>query len=206
MDAVPYANIDNYSLGLEKQGFRGVTVFRDPQNNVFLTVKSESLGRKFLLLDKDGKQVGMVNTKITIINQTYELFDSGNGLIGRIVVKQDFFSSGESLLLQDPNGNTLVIAQGSISNLNFELNSADGTKHIAIVSSPVGKEPGLLQNYKDFVMKAYNVEILDKTINDVSRLFILEFLVVMECMMDTHRSHGTGIGTMGGMGGPVFKL
>lgn len=199
---VSYAKVDSYTVVKQQKGITLITVFKDPQGNIFLTVKWESFGNKMALEDNAGKQVGLVTRKIISLNPTYELFDSDNKPIGRVVVRPNFgFSMGEDLLLQDPTGNTLVIAHGSLLNLNFALNSADGTKCIASVSSNAGKETGLLKNIKDFVMKSYNVEILDKTINDVSRLFILEFLVVIENMISNNRTMG-GVG----MSGATFRI
>ncbi len=208
--------INSYSVS--KVMTRGMSMgypplgFKDAKGNVVLTAKQGGIGRHAVLADGSGNMVGYVQKKgISLGNSaTYQFFDGKNQQIGQVKIRAGLMGMSETISMQDPNGNAVASATGNFAGFNYEVMDAEGKKTLAKIYRNTGGQNqqggggglgGLLKQAAGAMisqaMGSYNVEILDKSINDLSRLFILELVVVLDTM---YQPNSGGFSSGGGMG------
>jgi hypothetical protein len=192
-------------------------VFKDSSGNIVLTAKANWSSRGALLVDQQGKEVGTIKKKGFSLTSkaTYQFFDASNNQIGQAVLKTGMFGMSENISLQDPSGNPVASATGNFAGFNYEITDANGNKTLAKIyrsgsqQQQGGGLKGLLTNMAagamSGMMGAYTIEIADKTINDMSRLFVLELVVVLDEMYRQNTGGGPGGFSMGG-GPGMIKL
>ena len=211
--------INNYSVS--KIMSKGLNVgyvplgFKDSSGNVVLTAKEGGLGRSAELVDQNGNLIGYIKKKgISLGNSaTYQFFDGKNQQIGQVKISSGLMGMSETVSMEDPSGNAIASAIGNFAGFNYEIMDADGKRTLAkIYRSKVkqnqqnqGGLKGMLAQAAGAMMSqmmgAYSIDILDKSINDLSRLFVLELVVVLDTMYQPHSGVGMGSGA-GGVGMP----
>ena len=185
-------------------------VFKDPNGNVLLTAKQGGLGRQSVLVDQTGKQVGQISKKGMSFGSkaTYEFFGDGGSKIGQITIKGSLMGMSESVTMEDPNGNAAASASGNFSGFEFVVTDPSGQKTIAKISRNTSNQPqsgdspglkgmlgSLAAEAKGMMTGSYKIDILDPTINDLSRLYILELVVVLDTMYHPQQGgFGMGVG------------
>ena len=217
----PYIAADMYSVSKQ---FGRVTmgnpplVFKDSSGNVVLTAKANWTSRGALLVDQQGKEIGTIKKKgISITSKaTYQFLDGSNNQTGQVTIRTGMFGMSENISLQDPTGNPVAAATGNFAGFNYEITDVDGKKTLAKIyrsgsqNQQGGGLKGLLTSVAGAAMSsmmgAYTIEIVDKTINDMSRLFILELVVVLDEMYRQNTGGGFNVGGAGIGGGPAIKL
>ena len=191
--------------------------FKDAKGNIVLTAKQGGIGRHAVLADGNGNMVGYVQKKgISLGNSaTYQFFDGKNQQIGQVKIRAGLMGMSETVSMQDPNGNAVASATGNFAGFNYEITDAQGNKTLARIYRDTGSQNqqgggglgGLLKQAAGAMvsqaMGAYKVDILDKSINDLSRLFILELVVVLDTMYQPNSGgfSGGGFGAPGAGGG-----
>lgn len=216
-DAKPgYLAADSYTVSKQLKNLNVGYIpiaFKDNSGNVVLTAKKGGIGRHAVLTDPKGKEVGYIQKKgITLgLKSTYLFFEGQSNQIGQVVIRSGLTGLSETMQLQDPKGGLVATATGNFMGFSFEIYSADGSKTLARISRDAktpqeegGKLTGLLKaaasTAMSLTMGSYRIEILEKSINDMSRLFILELVVVLDGMYQT-RSSMANPGFGAGMGG-----
>ncbi|MDE1834078.1 MAG: hypothetical protein KGH64_01945 [Candidatus Micrarchaeota archaeon] len=214
-----YIAADVYTVS--KQFGSGVAyhplVFKDTSGAIVLTAAQGGFtGGKAALVDQLGNAVGTIQKKGFQFGNsaTYLFFDGKSNQIGQIKINAGMMGMGEKVLMQDASGATVAMASGNIAGFNFEVTDAKGQKTLAKIYRDVAKQqdqqqgPGLggmlaslakqaISTEMSMISGAYKIEILEKSINDMSRLFILELVVVLDEMYRPS-NQGAGLG-MGGL-------
>ncbi|MCL5089656.1 MAG: hypothetical protein M1382_00575 [Candidatus Marsarchaeota archaeon] len=192
-------------------------LFRDIDGNIMLTAKVGVMERGSTLIDQNGKSVGFIKKKgISITNKaTYLFFDGNNNQIGEAEINSGWTGLKETISIKDPQGNVAAVAQGSFMNANYSITDPNLNKVLVNISQDkellqriehktTGHEEGMLNKIAGTMMAfgfgAYKVEIVSSGINDLSRLLILELIVVLDEMFSKASTPMGGVG-MGGLGG-----
>ncbi len=186
-------------------------VFKDQAGNVVLTSGVKGIGRHAVLVDVEGKEIGYVEKKgISLGNKAHYLFfgDQKNQ-IGQVVIKSGLMGMSESIVMEDPNGSQVGMATGNFMGFSFQIYDASGNNVLAVISKDLqGQQQqqsgglmgliGMAENAAiGTMLGSYRIEIKDSTINDMSRLFILELVVVLD---ELYHPAQQGIGGGPGMG------
>ena len=211
-----YIAADAYSVARQRgrmQGGYPPLVFKDTEGNVVLTANKGGIGRHAILIDPQGQQVGAIQKKGISLGSkaTYLFFDGQNNQIGQVMLRTGNMGMSESIQLQDPQGGLVATATGNFMGFSFEIYDAQGRKTLAKIYRDTQQKQqqgsglkGLLTSVASsaigMMMGAYKIEILEKTINDMSRLFILELIVVLDEMYQPQQ------GTAFGPGAGGFKI
>lgn len=191
-------------------------LFRDIDGNIMLTAKVGIMDRGSTLTDQNGKNVGSIKKKgISIMNKaTYLFFDGNNNQIGEAEISSGWTGLKETISIKDPQGNVAAVAQGSFMNANYSITDPNLNKVLVNISRDKellqkimhkpGTDEGMLNKIAGTMMAfgfgAYKVEIVSSGINDLSRLLILELIVVLDEMFSKASTPMGGVG-MGGLGG-----
>ena len=185
-------------------------IFKDVGGNIVLTAQQGVwTGRQAGLVDPQGNKIGLIQKKGLQLGKTanYQFFDGNNTEIGQVTIKSGLMGLSEQVQMKDPNGNIVATATGNFAGFNYEIEDANGNKALAKISldtknqQQAQQEPGLggmlaslatkaIQTGFSSFFGAYKVEILEKSINDMSRLFILELVVVLDEMYQPNQGGG----------------
>ena len=214
-----YLSTNKYSVSREMRSGFGFPplAFKDESGDIVLTAKAGGIGRHAILVDPQGKQVGSINKKGISLGRsfTYQFFDGNNAEIGQITIKEGLMGMNESISMLDPNGNAVASASGNFAGFSYEVSDPDGKHTIARISRNSGGQQGgglggmlggLAKMAMSSVMGAYNIEVLDASINELSRLYILELIVVLDTMFHPGQGAGGGFGVGGMPGGIGIKI
>lgn len=214
-----YLNVSMYTVSKQIVGRVATAgyvplVFKDPKGEIILTASKGGIGRHAILVDPQGKQVGSVQKKGISLGRTakYQFFDENNNQIGQVVIKSGLMGLSETISMQDPSGNAVASATGNFAGFNYEVSDANGNKTLVKIYRDTGKQQnqqqggglkGLIGQFAgaaiSTMMGAYKIEVVDMSINDMSRLFILELVVVLDEMYQPNQ----GGFTMGPGGGGI---
>ncbi len=181
-------------------------LFKDDSGNVLLTANRNMTGRHSILVDPQGQQIGYVQKKGISLGRldkaTYQFFDGSDNQIGQIVIRTGMTGMSESIKLEDPNGGIVATATGNFMGFSFQIFDADGQKTLAKIYIDTKQqeqqgEGGLKGIFAKAASAAtgilrgsYKIDIVEQTINDMSRLFILELVVVLDEMYSSDHAAG----------------
>ena len=210
-----YITADTYTVSKQLGRTGGAyipLVFKDTSGNIVLTANKGGIGRHAILVDPLGQQVGSIQKKGISLGSkaTYQFFDGKDSQIGQVVLKSGMMGMNESIQMQDPNGGLVASANGNFMGFNFEIHDAQGQKTLAKIYRDTNQQQqpqkgglmGMLGSAASAMMSmamgAYKIDITEKSINDMSRLFILELVVVLDDMYQPKQ--GVGISPGRGFG------
>lgn len=180
-------------------------VFSDSKGNVLLTAKKGGLGRHAVLVDQKGNQVGSIQKEGIQLGNTakYQFLGADNAEIGQVTIKTGMMGMSESVSLMDPKGTLVATAKGNFAGFNYEVMDAQGSKTLVKIYRDTGSQQqggglkGMLMQAAGAAMSGmmgkYKVEVVEKSINDTSRLFILELVAVLDEM---YQPQNAGVGGM----------
>ena len=204
-DKPGYISADAYSVSRQVGGVSiGYVplIFKDSEGSIVLTANKSGIGRHATLVDQNGQKVGEVQKKGISLGSSakYQFFDGSGTQIGQVVVRTSLMGMNELIQMQDPSGAPVASASGNFAGFNYQIFDADGKKVLARIyrdtkqNQQGGGLKGLLANIASATISmaigAYKVEILEKSINDMSRLFILELIVVLDDMYQPNQGAG----------------
>lgn len=222
-DIQPYMTVDSYTVSKQFGRFaRPPLVFKDPNGNILLTAAQGGFtGSKATLVNQQGKLIGAIQKKgIQLGNKaTYYFFDGANNQIGQIKVSTSIMGMSEKVLLEDQNGNTVAVATGNFAGFNYEIMDVSGANTLAKISRNTQNQQGqqdqaglkgMLKSFAEAAintqMGVYKIDIIEKSINNTSRLFILELVIVLDGMYHPQNSGAAGFGGPAGFGVGGIKI
>jgi uncharacterized protein YxjI len=168
--------------------------FKDDSGKTVLLTNAKLLVTRETLETPDGRVLGTVTHKVLSLLPTYELHEGGvDGPVTGIIKQQLTLGSliGKSTIkILGSDGQPLATASGDIMNFNFIINHNDGTT-VANVTRTFGSG-GIKDALVSAIKDQYALKILQQ--GKVPTLTLLEFLVVLEVMINRSRGSGGGSG------------
>ncbi len=153
------------TAGEHKHLLSNVTI-RDGSGTVVCIARRPSLlHENFEVEDTEGKVIGLVNRKVHLLGNSFEMSDA-NGAVNRVIQIRSGHQRGgmPRCWVEDGSGNTLATLQYE-DMLNFDLVKPDGSRILRAGPSRGGGSTGggIGQTLKDLAAKRYNIELFDQS-------------------------------------------